>query len=135
MSRIAPTITLTDGQQAELQSLLRARSASQADALRARIVLLAAQGWPNEEIAAELNTALNTVCKWRRRFAAEGLAGLGDRPRSGRPLSLAAQTCSRVLTEVTCPPQGGAIRHLHHQAVSQSSSQWPLSRASSKASK
>jgi transposase len=106
MSRIAPTITLTDGQEAELQSLQRARSASQADALRARIVLLAAQGWPNEEIALELNTALNTVCKWRRRFAVEGLAGLGDRPRSGRPLSLAAQACSRVLTEVTCPPQG-----------------------------
>jgi transposase len=98
-------IALTDRQQAELQHLLRTRSAGQAKALRARIVLLAAQGWPNDEIAVELNTAPNTVCKWRRRFAAEGMAGLVDRPRSGRPLSLAAQTFNRVLTEVTRPPQ------------------------------
>ena len=106
MSRIAPMIALTDGQRAELESLQRARSASQADALRARIILLATEGWPNEEIALELNTAPNTVSKWRRRFAAEGMAGLVDRQRSGRPLSLAAQTFSRVLTEVTRPPQG-----------------------------
>ncbi len=106
MSRIAPMIVLADSQQAELQSVLRARSASQADALRARIVLLAAEGWSNQEIAAELSSAPNTVCKWRRRFAAEGMAGLVDRQRSGRPLSLAAQTFSRVLTEVTHPPRG-----------------------------
>jgi len=103
---MAPIIALPDGQEVELQGLLRASSASQAQVLRARLVLLATQGWPNEEIATELNAAPNPVCKWRRRFAAEGLAGLMDRPRSGRPLSLAAQTFSRVLTEVTHPPQG-----------------------------
>ena len=98
-------IALTDEQHAEIHSLLRARSAGQADALRARIVLLAAQGWPNDEIAMELNTAPNTVGKWRRRFATEGLAGLVDRQRSGRPLSLAPHTFNRVLTEVTRSPQ------------------------------
>jgi len=104
VSRIAPLIALTEGQQAELQSLVRARSVSQADALRARIVLLAAQGWPNDEIAIELNATPNTVGKWRRRFVTEGLAGLVDLQRSGRPLSLAPLTLNRVLTEVTRPP-------------------------------
>jgi len=105
MSRIAPLIALTEEQQAELQVLIRSHSASQADARRARIVLLAAAGWPNDEIAVELHTAPNTIGKWRRRFAGEGMAGLLDRQRSGRPLALSAGLFNQVLTEVMRPPQ------------------------------
>ena len=52
--------------------------------IRARIVLAAAEGATNTEIAAEVGVHVDTVRKWRRRFAAAGLPGLDDLPRSGR---------------------------------------------------
>ena len=55
------------------------------DALRARIVLAAHDGHPNAAIARDLCITVDTVRKWRRRFASDGLEGLRDRPRSGRP--------------------------------------------------
>jgi transposase len=53
--------------------------------LRAQIVLAAAQGAQNRQIAERLGVAPNTASKWRKRFFQEGLAGLADRDRSGRP--------------------------------------------------
>jgi transposase-like protein len=53
--------------------------------LRARIVLAAAQGGENKQIAERLGIAPNTALKWRKRFFQEGLAGLADRDRSVRP--------------------------------------------------
>jgi transposase len=55
------------------------------DRLRARIVLLAARGRPNAQIAVQLGVTADTARKWRTRFAEQGMAGLADRPRSGRP--------------------------------------------------
>jgi transposase len=55
------------------------------DVVRAKIVLLAAQGLDNDEIAARLDTRREIVSKWRKRFFEEGLAGLDERPRGGRP--------------------------------------------------
>jgi transposase len=55
------------------------------DRLRAQIVLAAARGRGNARIAADLRVDIGTVRKWRGRFAVEGLAGLDDRPRPGRP--------------------------------------------------
>ena len=53
--------------------------------LRAKIVLLAAAGTLNKDIAAELNTGMKTICLWRNRFAKSGLAGIEkDAPRGGR---------------------------------------------------
>lgn len=52
---------------------------------RARIVLASAEGLTNEEVAARLGISTPTVSKWRTRYLREGLAGLDDRPRSGRP--------------------------------------------------
>src|SRR6266571_7996412 len=53
--------------------------------LRAKIVLLAAEGKTNAEIARRLDCALRTVSLWRKRFFEERLDGLRDRPRPGRP--------------------------------------------------
>jgi len=108
MSRTAPEIILDRVQRERLEALTRASSTSQMQVLRARILLQAALNWPNEEIALELQTTEQTVCKWRRRFARHGLAALQDASRSGRPASLSASTLNTVLTKVTQPPKGRA---------------------------
>jgi len=55
--------------------------------IRARIVLLAAEGMTNKDIAEKLDLQPHVVTKWRKRYVEEGLAGLRDRPRTGRPPS------------------------------------------------
>ena len=65
--------------------LARSYSAPHRDVVRAKIVLLAADGLSNEEIAARLDTPRQIVSKWRKRFYEQRLTGLQDRPRSGRP--------------------------------------------------
>jgi transposase len=61
------------------------------DVVRAQIVLLAADGLDNDVIAARLNTRREVVSKWRKRFFEEGLAGLEERPRRGRPARFSPQ--------------------------------------------
>jgi transposase len=108
VSRTAPEIIVDRVQREQLEGLTRASRATQAEGLRARIILLAALDWPNEEIAVELNTTEPTVCKWRRRFARHGLAGLKDDPRSGRPTRASEDALNTVLTKVTQPPKNRA---------------------------
>jgi transposase len=78
------TIILTILDEAVLRARARSSTAPHRDVIRARIVLAAAQGATNTEIAAEVGVHIDTVRKWRRRFAAAGLAGLEDLARSGR---------------------------------------------------
>lgn len=83
----ATPLALSQQQRHDLLRLARAASTPQALALRARIVLRAAdEDRPtNLRIAVELGCDNDTVGTWRRRFAEHGLEGLRDRPRSGRP--------------------------------------------------
>ena|SRR5437764_6849330 len=86
MSRRSPfVIELTDTDRDELEAVARRRSAEHRMVLRARMVLAAADGEENVSIAERLEIALHTVIKWRKRFFEEGMAGLADRKRSGRP--------------------------------------------------
>jgi DNA-directed RNA polymerase specialized sigma24 family protein len=86
MSRRSPfVIELSDEDRDQLEALVRRRTAEQRMVVRARIVLAAADGEENATIAEDLGVALNTVIKWRKRFFEEGMAGLADRKRSGRP--------------------------------------------------
>ena len=85
MPRRAPTVVLTDADRAELARRVQARTGSQQDALRARIVLLAADGLDTTTIAATLGIARGTARAWRARFVAQGLAGLADRPHCPPP--------------------------------------------------
>jgi transposase len=78
-------VVLTADERQMLEARVRRRTAEQREVLRARIVLAAAQGEENQQIAERLGVAPNTASKWRKRFFQEGLAGLGDRDRSGRP--------------------------------------------------
>jgi transposase len=77
-------ITLTLLDESVLRARARSSSAAHRDVIRARIVLAAAGGATNTEIAAAVGVHIDTVRKWRRRFAHGGLPGLEDRPRSGR---------------------------------------------------
>src|SRR5919107_992098 len=79
-----PPLTITNEERAELQRRVRAHTTPQRTAKRARIVLLAADGLPNRQIAPIVGRNEHTVAQWRRRFEAEGLAGL-ESPKAPRP--------------------------------------------------
>jgi transposase len=68
-----------------LKRLERSQTAPWRQVLRAKIVLLAARGMPNQKLAARLGITVDTARKWRGRFAAHGMAGLADHKRPGRP--------------------------------------------------
>jgi transposase len=105
MSRIAPLIRLASMMRNQLQSLVRSPSTPQALVARSLIVLAAAEGDSNQQIAARLKMPPITVSKWRRAFAASGLEGLEDRPRSGRPPKHGAETWQKVQRKVCQQPQ------------------------------
>src|SRR6266851_763567 len=107
MGRAAAMIELSEGEERELRAVLRMPSASQQQALRARIVLRAAQGATNTQIAAEAGVSLPTVGLWRRNFARRGLDGLADAPRSGRPREIDDDEIQRVLAKTLEPPPDG----------------------------
>lgn len=75
-------------------------------AIRARIVLRCLEGATNTQIARELGVSNVTVGKWRKRFAASGLAGLRDAPRSGGPRTIDQAQIAEVvrLTLESAPP-------------------------------
>lgn len=85
MARTAPRIELSEMERSELESWRRRRNTSVGLHLRAGIILDCADGYSGEEIADRHNTSQQTVSKWRRRFAHQGLTGLSDAPRSGQP--------------------------------------------------
>ena len=78
-------IELTEEERVELVQRARAEKLPFQDVQRARIVLYAAEGMADTEIAARLDTTAGIVGKWRRRFFHDRLEGLKDKPRAGRP--------------------------------------------------
>lgn len=97
MSIMSPyRIVLTYPQRRLLIARARRASGEHRDVLRARIVLAAADGASNAAIARELGVGVDTVRKWRRRFSEDGLNGLRDRPRSGRPRTFEATVVAEV---------------------------------------
>jgi hypothetical protein len=82
-----PQITSSDTEERELRSRAARSTPPFRVVQRAKIVLLAAEGHANAEIARRLDTDEVLVGRWRRSFADEGLAGLDERPRPGRPRS------------------------------------------------
>ena len=81
----AVQVTLAAAGRKTLKERVRGAKTPYRDRLRAQVVLAAARGRDNARIAADLGITADTVRKWRGRFAARGLAGLDDLPRSGRP--------------------------------------------------
>jgi transposase len=81
----AVPVTLTASERKTLKNRVRGAKTPWRDRLRAQVVLAAARGRPNARIAADLGVTVDTVRKWRGRFAGLRLAGLRDLPRPGRP--------------------------------------------------
>ena len=99
--RVAPQVLLTDEQQTTLQRWSRGRATPARLVRRAKIVLWAAAGQTNIEIAAALGVERTIGGRWRRRFAAVGLAGIErDAPRGGRPATK-RQHVVRTIIETT----------------------------------
>jgi transposase len=86
----AVPVTLTAAERKTLKKRVRGAKTPYRDRLRAQIVLAAACGRDNARIARDLGVAVDTVRKWRGRFAARRLAGLTDLPRPGRPRQVSA---------------------------------------------
>ncbi len=106
--RVAP-LGLRDGDRERLTALVRSSSVRAGLAQRARIVLLAADGVSNTEIATLVGVSRPTVILWRERYVRSGLAGLSDQPRSGRPRRLD----HRKIVEATLrpPPKSLGVTH------------------------
>jgi transposase len=94
VSRHSPfVIALSTADRHALVKLTRKQTAERRMVVRAEIVLAAADGEANASIAERLGVALNTVVKWRKRFFEEGMDGLADRKRSGRPRVFSPSGC------------------------------------------
>ena len=105
MPRVAPAISLDAMMKAALDQLVRSPSTPQGVVQRSQIVLAAAAGKSNQQIAGELHLPEVTVGKWRRSFAVQGLQGLEDAPRSGRPVLYGPEIVQRVQTRVCEQPE------------------------------
>ena len=88
MARPAALIVLSEEERKQLEAMRKKPRGENRYAERARIILSAAQGWSNKEIARALNTREARVSKWRVRFECEGLSGLHDDFRAGRPVEV-----------------------------------------------
>jgi Helix-turn-helix domain len=86
MPRHSPyRIELTDEERAVLERLARSYTLPYWKVTRAQMVLMAAGGMRNDQIAAQLRCGREVVSQWRKRFFEQRLAGLEDQPRRGRP--------------------------------------------------
>lgn len=109
MRRRTAVIGLTEEEVSTLREWTRRGKSEHRLVERARIVLLANEGRTNQQIATELHTRTARVSKWRQRFGAQRLAGLGDAERSGKPAKYDADTEKQVLQLLDqAPPKGYA---------------------------
>jgi transposase len=103
----AAPLVIDESEREALGGLVRARTTEQRTAMRARVVLAAADGMANERIAAEVGVHKMTVLLWRGRFARERLPGLHDAPRPGRAPTYGRAERDRVIAlTLELPPDG-----------------------------
>ena len=103
-------IEVTGSQQRELKRIVNAKTSSQRDVFRARIILGLAQGLSHDEIAKEQSVSLLAIGRWRKRWAAKGFEGSPRRPWEGTQATAFGQGCRRGLESGAHP--GSARRAL-----------------------
>ena len=109
---LAPALVLREGDRQRLADLARLPSVPSGLAKRARIVLLAADGMANAQIARTVEVSRPTVIGWRDRYQRGGIKGLGDEARSGRPAEISeADVVVATLADGGRPPQRLGITH------------------------
>jgi transposase len=107
VSSAAPPLYVSAAQREVLQTWARSQAIPHRQVLRARIVLLAAEGIANEVIAAQLTTSKPSVLKWRARFEEAGVDGLDDAPGRGRRPIYGQKFVEKVVsTTLRKPPRG-----------------------------
>lgn len=118
MPKQASPLSCSAEMKTKLTTLSRSRTGEARLVERARIVLRCLEGKEIQQVARELEVAIPTVSKWRRRFATGGLAGLRDRPRSGKPAVYDAEFRRRVLAKLEQPPPAG-LSHWDGRSVAE----------------
>ena len=126
MARRVSVIELTPEERTVLLRRVKSATTRQRDALRARIILLRAEGRSEQSVAAELGVSVNTVSLWSSRFELKGMEGLNDVPGRGRKPWLDPEKVRKVITDITRPPKGSkkwstrtmaATAGMSHQSV------------------
>lgn len=109
---VAEALELRDGDRERLAALTRATSVRSGVAVRARIVLLAADGVANTEIGERCAVSRPTVLKWRERYLEFGVGGLHDAPRPGRPATIdEVNVLAETLADKGRPPAHLGVSH------------------------
>src|SRR5882724_12355810 len=103
-------IAVSAADRAALERLQRAPSTAAGLSRRARAVLLMAQGVSGVEIAERIGYTVVQVSRIRRRYADDGVAGLHDRPKSGRPPTVSARKRAQIVA-LTLRPPGRGVTH------------------------
>jgi len=98
MARTSPVIELKEREREKLELIARRPRTSQRDAMRAKIVLRAADGMNNREIVTDLGVNKDTVGKWRTRYSVSGIQGLVDAPRPGPPRTVSDAKVEEIIT-------------------------------------
>jgi putative transposase len=112
-------IVLQKEERVQLKAMAHSRSLPHGLVMRARLVLMAAEGVPNNRIAEKLDLSPQSVCKWRQRYLEQRLVGLHDELRPGRPRSISDERVATLLRKTlqTKPKDGThwSIRPMAHQ--------------------
>src|SRR5579862_6715977 len=90
-------IVLQEEERIRLNAIAQSRSLPDGLVNRARLVLMAAEGVSNKRIAQKLDLSPQSVCKWRQRYTEQGIEGLHDELRAGRPRSISDEKVATVL--------------------------------------
>src|SRR5664279_1974029 len=118
MPRHASPLDCSAEVRAELTAISRSRKEETRMVERARIVLACLEGKEIQQVARETGASVPTISKWRKRFAQDGVRGLRDQPRSGKPPTYDAAFRDRVLALLEQPPPAG-LGHWDGREVAQ----------------
>jgi transposase len=120
ISGTKPAVVVSDDERAQVQRWARRAKTAQYLALRAEIVLRAAEGGTDKQVAVDLAVDASTVQRWRARFTEHRLNGLQDEPRSGRPPSISLDQVEDVII-TTLESSLGADAHRSRASMAQRS--------------